>query len=186
MKIVASNLGAWKKATRETTDLSKPAGVFNVIVEAIQHKPQRRMKVFELLDETSHKHLEAGGLTIKRLQRALEKRFLRNANRQSFLKKHGLLWIERVRGAKALFAGLWDNGFFKDELPLVNEVTIRAVQTLEGGRAVLTAATGKGERSFPFIQVEAGQWRFLGLGKVIRREAITKPEAALEKLAEGP
>ena len=181
MKTVSANLEAWKQATRETTDLSKPAGAFNIIAKAVRRGA--RVKVYELLNETSIKQLNNGAELVQKLQRAIEKKFSRIANRQAFLKKHGLLWIEKVRGSKALFAGLWDSGMLKEQLPLLKEVTIRAVRMKADQTAVLTVATGDGEHRFSFSRLSSGQWRLDSLEDVILREAVRKVEMVLGGLS---
>jgi hypothetical protein len=183
MKTVTANLRAWKQATSETTDPSKPTGVFNVVAKAVRRGA--RVKVYELLDDATLKQLKVGEELVQRIHRAGQKKFLRTANRQRYLKKLGLLWIDKVRGDKALFAGLWDNGVFNDELPLKKEVTIRAVQMKGELRAVLTVATSDGERRFTFTRAANGHWRLNALEDVIQRECIRKLELALRGLSGG-
>jgi hypothetical protein len=181
MRIVAKNLAAWKSATRETTDQTKPAGVFNVVVEAVRRAA--RVKVYELLDAESLKLLEDGSAAVRRLQHALEKRFPGRAQRAAYLVKRKLAWIELVRGPKALFAGLWDSGNLKNELPFIKEVTIRAIHIRNDSTALLTAATGAGERRIEFKRATNGRWKLSALVPVLHRVAIRGMETELTTLA---
>ena len=177
MKVAATNLDRWEQATAENTNVRKPEGAFNVVVEAVRRGA--RVKVFEMLDEVSRKHLTSGLETIQKLQKALEKRYPNLAERTAYLQSHSATWVERVADEKSLFAGLWDAGKLESSLPFTGQVTLHKVDLVDEKKARVHFETGNGAETQHLVRTPDGLWRVAWLEPVLLREAVRAMEAEL-------
>jgi len=179
IKAVNKNLAAWKKATRETTDQTRPEGVFNVLTRAV--KRAARVKIYELLAPNTQGHLKHAAELARNFQKVVDRKYPRKRARLDFLKQVKLGWITGVAGDKSLFAAMFDAGLFRDELPLLKAVTIREIRVLKDDTAILVAATSGGDKKFEFQRLPTASWRLLSLEPVIVREAVRRLEVQLKK-----
>ena len=180
-EIVRRNIKSWRRNKQETTDRSKPAGAFNIVLQAVQRG--KRVTVFEQLDKTSRETLKQAYTACQQLQKQLEVKFPAKAARTAYLEGRKSQWVEQVANEKTLFALLWDQGKLAGELPpAAGDVKVLRSESTSDDSAVVVAATKDGERRFQFKRVLGGEWRFANLQAAIEREALRFIEAETRAL----